>query len=62
MDLLEEIKRIEKEQIQDVLQAVLARWRELYPDWDINIFSLEKSEDKNTQLDRVIALAEKLKE
>ena len=62
MELLNEIKHVGKEEIQDVVQAVLERYRELYPEWDINVFSLEKSKDKNEQLDRIIGLAEKLKD
>ena len=45
-----------------MLQAVLERYRELYPNWDIFTISLEKAVDKTEQLDRIIALMEKLKE
>ena len=62
MNLLDEIKKIEKENIQDAVQAVLAQYQALYPDWDISLLSLEKIGDKNEQIDRVISLLEKLKE
>lgn len=62
MDIIESIYRVSKEEIQDVLQAVMARYRELYPDWDISILSLEKAENKNDQLDKAIALLDHMKE
>ena len=62
MDLLDEIKKIKKEDIQDVVQAVLAQYKAFYPEWDISLLSLEKKGDRNEQIDRVIALMEKLKD
>lgn len=62
MDLLMEIRQLGKEDIQDVVQAVFAQYQALYPDWDISILSLEKEKDRNEQIDRVIALLERLKD
>ena len=62
MELLEKIKRLESEEIQDALDAFLARYRELYPDWDVSIVSLEKTKAKNEQLDDMIALLKSMKE
>ena len=62
MELLEKIKRLESEEIQDVLQALVERHRQLYPDWDINIVSLEKKRSRNDQLDEMITLLESMKE
>ena len=62
MELLDKIKRLEPEEIQDILDALLTRYRELYPDWDVNIVSLEKRKIKNEQLDEMIALLESMKE
>ena len=62
MDLKEEIGRIGPEEIQDILDALLTRYRELYPNWDVNIVSLEKRKTKNEQLDEMIALLESMKE
>ena len=61
MDLLERIKTAESEEINDLVTAVLARYRELFPDWDISIVSIEKNGDRNEQLDSIITLIEKLK-
>ena len=62
MELLDKIKRLGPEEIQDILDALLTRYRELYPDWDVNIVSLEKRKTKNEQLDEMIALLESMKE
>lgn len=62
MNLQNEIHKAEKEEVSIILQTVLARYRELYPDWEISILSLEKAVDKNAQLDQVIAMLEKMKE
>ena len=61
MELLEKIKRLESEGIQDVLQALVERHRQLYPDWEINIMSLEKKRSRNDQLDEMITLLESMK-
>ena len=60
--LLKRIGRATVYEIQDILQAVLSRYRQLYPDWDINVMSLEKKESKNQQLESIIALLESMKE
>ena len=62
MDLLERIKTAESEEINDLVTAVLARYRELFPDWDINIVSTERNHNKNEQLDAIIAMIERLKD
>ena len=62
MDLLERIKTVKSEEINDLVTAVLARYRELFPDWDINIISIERKDNKNEQLDSIIAMIEKLKD
>ena len=48
--------------IQAVLQAVLARYRVLYPDWELSVISLEKDRDKTAQLNRIIATLESMKQ
>ena len=50
MELHDKIKRLGPEEIQDILDALLTRYRELYPDWDVNIVSLEKRKTKRRAL------------
>ena len=60
--MLKYIKEIKPEEINDVLLAVLDRYRELFPDWEIITISLEKAVDKKEQLDRIISMLETMKE
>ena len=62
MDILERIKQAKPEEMDDLLHAVLDRYRELYPDWDISTVSIEKKGDLNEQLDAIIALIERMKD
>ena len=56
------IKKAEPEELNDILLAVLARYREVFPNWEVMTVSLEKAGDKNEQLDRMIGLLENMKE
>ena len=60
--MIDAIKQAKPEELNDILLAVLDRYREVYPDWELTTISLEKAVDKNEQLDRMIALIEKMKE
>lgn len=60
-DLLEEIARTDGAEIEKVLRAVLDRYAVLYPDWDVTTFSLQKSDDRNEQIDRIIAIMQSFK-
>ena len=61
VDLLEEIARTDGVEIEKVLRAVLDRYAVLYPDWDVTTFSLQKSDDRNEQIDRIIAIMQSFK-
>ncbi len=61
VDLLEEIARTDGAEIEKVLRAVLDRYAVLYPDWDVTTFSLQKSDDRNEQIDRIIAIMQSFK-
>lgn len=62
MDFLKKVKKIEKNEIDQIMQAVLARYRELFPEWEVSIISFEKGSDRNTDIDRMIAFLRKMKE
>ena len=55
------IKNAKPEEMEAIMQAVLARYRELYPDWEILFLSLDKKDNKNDQIDNIIALLNKIK-
>ena len=61
-ELLDKIKTVESKSIDLVMHAVLERYRELFPDWDINVISVDKCDDRNAQLDQIIDLVQKLKD
>ena len=60
--MIDQIKKAKPEELNDILLTVLARYQEVFPDWEVMTVSLEKSVDKNEQLDRMIGLLENMKE
>ena len=62
MDIYEMISEMGREDIADVLDAVLFQYKQLYPEWDISIMTTDKTADKNEQMDRVIELIQNMKE
>ena len=60
--MIDQIKKAKPEELNDILLAVMARYREVYPDWELITVSLEKAVDKTEQLDRMIGLLENMKE
>ena len=60
-DLSEEIARTDEVEIEKLLKAVLQRYAVLFPDWEVSTISLQKSSDRNEQLDRIIATLQQMK-
>ena len=60
-DLLDAIKKANGEELDGILKAVLSRYNELYPQWEISTISILKCEDRNEQLDRMIQVLQKMK-
>ena len=60
-DLVEEIKQADGIEIEKLLKAVLQRYAVLYPDWEIGTISLQKSADRNEQIDRMITMLQNMK-
>lgn len=61
-DILAGTERVNKEQLDQILDAVLRRHKELYPEWEWNVFALEKQKDRNSQIEETIAFLRKMKE
>lgn len=61
MDLVNAIAQTDAMEIDSILKAVLKRYAELFPEWHISTISLEKATDRNVQIDRIIAMLEKMK-
>ena len=60
--MIQQIKQAKAEELNDILLAVTERYKEVYTDWEMIIISLEKTVDKNAQLEQMIAVLENMKE
>ena len=61
MDILEKIESLSSAEIVDAMDAAIRRYQQLFPEWEITVFSLHRKEDRNAQIDECIQLLEKLK-
>lgn len=61
LDLVEEIAQADWIEIDLLLSAVLKRYAELFQDWEVSTIPLQKSADRNEQIDRVIKMLQKIK-
>ena len=61
VDLTEQITYADEQEIEQLLKAVLQRYAVLFPDYEVSTVSLQKSSDRNEQLDRIIAALQKMK-
>ena len=48
-------------EIEEIMKALLDRYKELYPEWELSLVSLEKRRGRIEQLDEMIAALEKMK-
>ena len=60
-EILRKVSTANEEEVDMLLTAVLARYGELYPDWEISTISLRRGEDRAEQLDRTIRMLEFMK-
>ena len=60
--MLNMIKNAKSEEMNDILLAVQNRYQELFPGWKLHILVTENAMDKNEQINRAIALLEKMKD
>ena len=58
--MIDYIKTAKPEELDQILQAVLSRYREVYPDWDITLISLDRRESRETQIRRIRELLDNL--
>lgn len=61
LDIVEEIAQADEIEIEKLLKAVLQRYAVLFPDLEVSVISLQKSSDRNEQLDRIIAMLQNMK-
>ena len=60
-EILRKIAQADGEAVDTLLTAVLARYGELYPDWEVCTMSVRKDEDKAKQIDAIIRRLEYMK-
>ena len=56
IDIFGKIAQADELEIENILKAVLQRYAVLFLEWDVSVISLQKSTDKNEQLDRIIEM------
>lgn len=61
MDIIEEIGKAGEQEIPAILDSVLLRYTQLYPQWSVSIVTIEKCEDRNEQINRMITFLKKMK-
>ena len=60
-DIFERIDHLTEFEICDVVEAVIDKYRSLFPDWEIVLVSISKKQNRTDQIDSLIKLMEKLK-
>ena len=61
MDLLNEIDNLTEKNIHEVVDKVLNKYRQLFPDWEIATFAICLKDDRNAQIDTMIRLLKSIK-
>lgn len=59
--ILEEIGQANAASLDEIIKAVLRRYAELFPSWEVIFISLEKNTQRNVQINRIIETLEKMK-
>lgn len=61
-EIIRGIERTDIENMPDVIKAVLDRYRELYPEWEILYIAVERTatDDRSVQLRELIIKAEQI--
>lgn len=58
--MLEEIGQANAASLDGILKAVLRRYAELFPSWEVIFISLEKNTQRNGQINRIIETLKKI--
>ena len=59
--VIDRILAAEENELEEILRAVLHRYAEVFPNWEVSTISIDKTRDRNEQLDQLIAMAQKMK-
>lgn len=58
---LDMIRNAKPEEMSDLILAVQNRYNQLFPDWELSFYTLEKAVDKKEQLNQAIAMLQSMK-
>ena len=58
--MINDIKNAKPEDMDEILNTVLNRYREIYTDWDMTVISLDRRESRETQIRRIRELLDNL--
>ena len=61
-DVIQAISQAQDLELEAMMAALLKRYGEVFPDWELSIVSVEKTGDRNAQIDKVIELLKTLKD
>ncbi len=56
------IRKAKPENLEALLKAVLARYAEVFPGWEVSVITVDKQRDRNAQIDEIIAVLNGMKE
>ncbi len=60
-DILGRVCNANAEEIEMILNTAITRYSQIYPDWEISVITVEKTQNRNDQLDRMIGILNKMK-
>lgn len=55
------ISMLSQDEISEVFMELLARYRILYPNWEICVFTIDNNKERNCQIDELITLMKSMK-
>ena len=61
-NLSKTISMLTEDEISEVFMELLARYRTLFPNWEICVFTIDKNKERNFQIDELIAVMKTMKE
>ena len=59
--VIDRILAAEENELEEILRAVLLRYAEVFPEWEVSTIAIDKTRERNEQLDQMIDMIEKMK-
>ena len=55
-ELIAAIEQVDEGQIGDILNAVLRRYKDLFPEWEVSTVSVKKNEDREELINQMVQM------